>query len=146
MNVAIDLIERARNLGATLTSTGNKLKWRAPRPLPPDLLDDLRQHKSELLAALQEDEMRVLAGDDWAVLQSNTELMAAFSEVVKTRRMREQGEIPPHYTAITVCARCGPVYIFPGCGPSVEGCPWCLNRMAGRLIPTPSGVPRSSCG
>lgn len=146
MSAAFDLLQRVRDAGGVVKSEGNRLELRAPQPLPSDLMDDLRQHKAELLAALRLDQLRVLAGDDWAVLQSSPVLLAAFSAAIETRRMREQGEIPPHYTATTVCARCGPVHIFPGCGPSVEGCPWCLNRVAGSPIPTPNTAHHYSCG
>ena len=50
-------------------------------------------------------------------------------------RMRERGEVPDHYTATTTCTRCGPVPIFPGVPDKVQGCPWCLNRHAGKPIP-----------
>ena len=59
----------------------------------------------------------------------------ALIRAIQTRRMRERGEVPPHYTEVTVCAHCGPVPIFPGVTERVLGCPWCFNRM--RSLPIP---------
>lgn len=49
--------------------------------------------------------------------------------------MREKGRAPDHYTARTECKHCGPVPIFAGCPPEVDGCPWCFNRIKGLPIP-----------
>ncbi len=59
----------------------------------------------------------------------------ALAHAMQTRRMRERGEIPPHYTEVTTCARCGPVHIFPGVPDRVDGCPWCFNRVKGLPVP-----------
>ena len=45
-------------------------------------------------------------------------------------KMRERGEVPPHYTAVTNCQRCGTVPVWPGCPSEVIACPWCFT---GRL-------------
>jgi hypothetical protein len=45
-------------------------------------------------------------------------------------QMRERGEVPPHYTAVTNCQRCGTVPVWPGCPSEVIACPWCFT---GRL-------------
>ena len=50
MSVAHDLLNMARDFGYTLTVNGDMLKVR-PVP-PPDLLEELRAHKAELLALL----------------------------------------------------------------------------------------------
>lgn len=42
-----------------------------------------------------------------------------------TAEMVAAGIVPDHYTTATICRRCGPVPIFPGCPPDVLGCPWC---------------------
>ena len=57
------------------------------------------------------------------------------AELVEIIQMREQGEIPAHYTSTTTCKHCGPVPIWNGCPPEVKGCPWCLNRHSGLPIP-----------
>ena len=61
--------------------------------------------------------------------------LKALARAIQTRRMRERSEVPSHYTAVTVCAHCGPVPIFPGVAEQVQGCPWCFNRTKGLPIP-----------
>lgn len=80
-------------------------------------------------------ELRELAGKDWPELETNPALLECFADMVSVRKMREKGVVPPSYTAVTVCAGCGPVPIFPGVAEKVEGCPWCMNRAAGRPVP-----------
>ena len=80
-------------------------------------------------------ELRELAGKDWPDLEANPALLECFTEIVSIRKMRERGEVPPTYTAVTVCRHCGPVPIFPGVAERVEGCVWCFNRVAGRPVP-----------
>jgi len=43
-------------------------------------------------------ELRELAGDDWPELQSHPDTLEAFANAVQTRRMRESGLRPPHFT------------------------------------------------
>jgi hypothetical protein len=80
-------------------------------------------------------EMRALAGPDWPEVQADPALLESLAAAVQTRRMRERGEVPAHYTATTICAGCGPVPIFEGAPARVMGCPWCFNRAAGRPVP-----------
>ncbi len=49
--------------------------------------------------------------------------------------MRERGEVPSNYTSTIVCARRGPVPIFPRVAERVLGCPWCFNRAKGLSVP-----------
>ena len=84
-------------------------------------------------------ELRDLAGDDWPGLEADPGLMNAFAHAVRTRRMRERGEVPPEYTQIVHCEGCGPVPLWAGAPGRVVACPWCFNRVAGRPIPHPSG-------
>jgi hypothetical protein len=110
----------------------------AEGPLTDTFVERLRRHKHEVIAALHGltlDELRELAGKDWPELEANPELLECFAGMVQVRKMREKGIVPPTYTAVTVCAGCGPVPIFPGVAEKVEGCPWCLNRAAGRPVP-----------
>ncbi len=86
-----------------------------------------REHKHGLTV----DDLRELAGEDWPELERDPDLFAAFAHAIQTRRMREHGEVPAHYTATTTCKHCGPVPIFPGCPETVLGCPWCFNRVKG---------------
>jgi hypothetical protein len=97
--------------------------------------NSLRIAAAEQLHGIRIAELRELAGKDWPELEANPELLECFADMVAVRHMRERGEVPPSYTAVTVCAGCGPVPIFPGVAEKVEGCPWCLNRAAGRPVP-----------
>jgi hypothetical protein len=81
------------------------------------------------------DDLRAHAGKDWPEIESNPAVLECFADIVAIRRMREKGVVPPSYTRKTVCAGCGPVPIYEGVGPTVEGCPWCFNRAAGRPVP-----------
>ena len=89
-------------------------------------------------------ELQEAAGPDWCDVEANLELANALANVVKTRWMRERGQVPPNYTSITVCAGCGPVPVWPDCPEHVLACPWCFNRAAGRPIPTPIDLEREA--
>jgi len=81
------------------------------------------------------------AGQDWDLLQSDLRQMVAFAEIVRTRLLREMGEIPSYYTSTTLCKHCGPVPTWPKCPPEVEGCVWCFNRIKKLPMPgTPNAV------
>ena len=54
MSPAAALLTRVRAAGAELVVHGDGLRWRAPEPLPTELLVALKVHKSELLAYLRE--------------------------------------------------------------------------------------------
>jgi len=115
----------------------------------------LKTHKADLIAALSDQEnipaiaeiadrhgltfseLQEAAGPDWCDVEANLELADALADVVKTRWMRERGQVPPNYTSITICAGCGPVPMWPDSPEHVLACPWCFNRAAGRPIPTP---------
>jgi hypothetical protein len=105
---------------------------------------DLREHKPEILRELactntvngiHIAELRALAGADWPELERDPALLATFAHAVEIRKMRERGEIPPHYTKSVTCERCGPVMLWEGAPNTVVGCPWCLNRAAGKPAP-----------
>jgi len=50
------LIAKAQELGATfIPGEGDKLKVQAPAPLPQDLVEELKEHKPEILALLKVD-------------------------------------------------------------------------------------------
>lgn len=96
------------------------------------------RHATESCAVVASDatdELRQAAGKDWPELAANPVLLECFAHMVAIRKMRERGEVPPSYTATTICAHCGPVPIFPGVAEKVLGCPWCFNRVAGRPVP-----------
>jgi len=49
---SLGLLDRARHLGLTVEVAEGGLRVRGPRPLPADLIEELRQHRAEVLAAL----------------------------------------------------------------------------------------------
>ena len=49
---AMNLLRRVQDAGGSLEPNGGMLKVRAPKPLPVELVDELRQAKTELLAIL----------------------------------------------------------------------------------------------
>ncbi len=80
-------------------------------------------------------DLREAAADDWPEMASDRAVLEAFAHALATRRLRERGEVPPEYTASTVCSGCGPVPIFPGVPKGVLACPWCFNRLKGFPVP-----------
>lgn len=141
MNAA-HLIEQVRHAGGTIRADGGKLKLTAPRPLAPDLVETLKAHKAEVLATLIASrygltlaDLKAVAGPDWPEVQHNPALLDTLARALTTRRLREKGEVPAHYTAVTVCEHCGPVPIFQGVPEKVAGCPWCFNRLTGKPLP-----------
>lgn len=94
-------------------------------------------------------ELRDLAGPDWPELEADQSKLESFAKMISTRHMRERGQAPPSYTAVTVCRHCGPVPIHPGVAKTVEGCVWCFNRHAGQPVPrvtSTSSEPRKRGG
>jgi hypothetical protein len=89
-------------------------------------------------------ELREAAGPDWRDVEANLELADTLADAVKTRWMRERGQVPPNYTSVTVCAGCGPVPMWPDSPEHVLACPWCFNRAAGKPIPTPIDLEREA--
>jgi len=140
---ALDLIERIHAAGGVLLSEGDRLRVRAPQPLPDTMMAEIRKNKPLLLALANAEatygvtlaELRTAAGDDWGQFERDPALLLILADMIATRRLREKGIAPPSYTATTTCAHCGPVSIWPGCPPKVAGCPWCFNRAAGRPVP-----------
>ncbi len=140
MTPALDLIRQAEADGVRLEVEAGEVY--ATGKLTDAMIARLRAHKTDLRAALVADryglnvaELRTVAGPDWPECERDPALLEVLAHAVQTRRMLERGEVPPHYTATTVCAGCGPVPIFEGCPDRVLACPWCLNRAAGRPVP-----------
>ncbi len=131
---ALPIISEMSNHGISVRIEGNDLSLSAPKgTLTPQLLSKFRSKKSALLRSLLE--MREKAGSDWEEISSDPTKLKAFTELVMIVDMRQQGNVPDHYTATTECSHCGTVPIFEGCPPRVHGCPWCFNRIKGLPIP-----------
>ncbi len=80
-------------------------------------------------------ELKKAAGDDWGEIKNDPTQIQALSELLVIENMRSKGIAPNHYTSTTTCKHCGPVPIWDGCPPEVNGCPWCFNRIKGLPIP-----------
>ena len=139
---ALDLLT---DRGLSVTADGDRLIVAPAGRLNDGLRDFIRQHKPEILESLRGAvhgipmaDLRELAGPDWPELESDQELLETFALAVSTRRMRELGEVPSNYTAVTECAGCGSVPIWPNCPPRLLACPWCFVRAEGIPIPAPS--------
>ena len=80
-------------------------------------------------------------GSEWSELleNKNGELtereIPTAEDMVAITQMRERGVVPDHYTSETDCKNCGPVPIWPGCPPQINGCPWSFNRRKGLPMP-----------
>ena len=147
MNVA-SIIDEIQSVGGRIEANNGKLMLRAPSPLPDDLLRRIRINKPKLLETLRMksesgvhgipiSELRELAGDDWEELHENLDTLDSFAHAVATRRMRESGQRPTHYTQRSECAGCGLVWLWEGAPEYVQGCPWCFNRVKGVAVPKP---------
>jgi hypothetical protein len=90
-------------------------------------------------------ELEEAAGEDWAEVQDDVDVLESLARAVVNRRLRERGECPPHWTANCECAGCGPVFLWPGSPERVLGCPWCFNRAAELPIPRPVAVTCGTC-
>ncbi len=145
MNPA-ELLDEIQNRGIRLEARQDMLCFQAPKgTLTPELRQALRQHKPGLLRILPNAyygipvlELRQIAGDEWDTITE--EERQALAKAIHIRRMRERGEVPPHYTATTICDHCGPVPSFPGVGPRVTGCVWCFRRAKGLPVPRPRSM------
>ena len=58
---AREVLERIHDAGGSVVAEGDKLKFRAPGPLPADVMSLAKEHKSELLSLLSgsQEEMTV---------------------------------------------------------------------------------------
>jgi len=122
----------------TLTTTG-AIRVKGPSSVVSRWAQLIRQHKGELIDVLR------AAGDDWPELQENPNTLEAFVHAVQTRRMREQGLVPAHYTQPSHCEACGPVWLWQGAPEHVYGCTWCFNRVNGQPIPRPDSDHIPAC-
>ncbi len=151
MNAEALLVE-VQQMGVHLQVRGNKLRAEVPQDiLTPELMVKLKAHKTELLDILGKPgaeriaqdhgltlaDLKQSAGLDWPEIPEDRATLEALARAIQIRRMRERGEVPPHYTSTSICWHCGPVPIFPGVGEQVEGCPWCFNRVRGLSVPRP---------
>ncbi len=165
---AVETLSAAQAAGVRVGLDGTDLLIEADCAPPPELLDALGRDKSEILALLRTRnrgeirspitttelpnlhgltfaELEEAAGEDWPEVRDAPAVLEALAHAVVTRRQREWGECPPHWTERCECAGCGPVFLWPGSPARVLGCPWCFNRAEGRPIPRPVAVTCITC-
>lgn len=158
MNTAA-LVHKLQLQQVRLTADGDSIEIDGPEDAVTDaVIERLRERKPELLkylllTGILENAGIEATGEGWIVaiddLQGamsdddlrDSQLMTlngleALAYAIRATKMREQGQIPPGWSAISSCRHCGSVPIWEGCPPKVQGCPWCFNRIAGRPIPT----------
>ena len=125
---ALPAISEISKQGITARVEGDELVVSAPKgTLTPEVLAELKSKKPELLRSLRELQER--AGSDWDEVSADPAKLRSFAELVMITDMRHRGIVPEDYTANTECKHCGPVPIWEGCPPQVNGCPWCFNRI-----------------
>ena len=59
------LLERCRELGATLTPVDNRVIIKAPQPLPEDVIAALKESKPQLLAELRRQQYECWVLEEW---------------------------------------------------------------------------------
>lgn len=76
-------------------------------------------------------ELEEAANKDWFVISADSKMLKIFAFAVFTKKQRELGKIPEHYTSKTVCKRCGTVSVPKGLenGGHVLGCMWCITPL-----------------
>lgn len=69
MTTALELVRKARALGATLSTDGDRLELDVPVDFPDDLVEELRAHKASILSflVLPEEVRPVVAWAAWLV-------------------------------------------------------------------------------
>ena len=98
------------------------------------LTNALLERAAEAVPGVTPADLRVnLDAKDW----EDSDLIAfeplkALAHCIRNTRDLKARRVPKGWDAITECAVCGPVPIFPGGSKAVLGCPWCL---AGVLAP-----------
>ena len=165
---AAETLAAAHAAGVRLGLDGADLLIESDREPPLQLLDALRRDKPVILALLRtrdtgevspratatqspnlhgltRAELEEAAGEDWPMVRHDPAVLEALAHAVVTRRQREGGECPLHWTEHCECSGCGPVFLWPGSPVRVLGCPWCFNRAEGGLIPRPVAVTCATC-
>jgi hypothetical protein len=77
----------------------------------------------------------------WPDIEHNPLAIDALAHAMQTRRMRECGQIPPHYTQVVHCEGCGPVWLWQGSPERIQACPWCFVRVQGITPPHATHIP-----
>ena len=130
---ALPIFSELSDKGLRVRIDGPDLIISPKKALTPALASKIKKEKPALIQSLEE--IKRKAGADWDEIANDPAQLKTFAELLMIGDMRERGVAPDHYTGITECKHCGPVPIFEGCPPQVNGCPWCFNRRAGNPMP-----------
>ena len=130
---ALALFSEFSDRGITIRSDGPDVVVSPERALTPDLVKRIKGEKPALIRQLEK--IRQEVGEDWEEIANDPQQLKAFAELLMISEMRSRGVTPDHYTSTTTCKNCGPVPIWQGCPPQVNGCPWCFNRIKRLPIP-----------
>ena len=130
---ALALFSELSDRGITIRSDGPDIVVSPEKAVTPELVQRIKKEKPTLIRELEK--LQREAGNDWDEIASDPAQLKAFAELLMIVEMREKGICPAHYTSTTDYKHCGPVPIFEGVPEKVEGCPWCLCRVAGLPIP-----------
>ncbi len=139
---AAETVAAARAAGMRLGLDGTDLLIESDCEPPPQILDALRRDKPAILALLRTRDTSEVSP---LAMTNESPSLHGLTLAVVTRRQRERGECPPHWTEHCECAGCGLVLLWPGSPARVLGCPWCFNRAEGRPIPRPVAVTCGAC-
>lgn len=97
-----------------------------------------------LIRLAQADGLRVrellrLVKDESDTLANCTDAeVLAYARALHARARRRAGHVPREWSQLCQCQGCGPVWLWPSCPSVVIACPWCWNRVAGLLVPSPA--------
>ena len=130
---ALTILSELSERGIKVTPRGENVTVSPKDALTPDLVERIKSEKPALLSELEK--IRREAGNDWEEIAKDPKQLKAFCELLMIEDMRLKGVTPDHYTSTTTCKHCGPVPVWEGCPPEVNGCPWCFNRIKGLPIP-----------
>jgi hypothetical protein len=148
------LLRELASLGITLTPNSNQLQVTAPPgALTAGLRDRIAANKPALLALLSPNADRLLAvlryeglpdsllaRDDSTAAQlaaMTAAELVSYAHALHATAEREAGRQPAGWDHASLCALCGPVWLWRGAAAYVEACPWCANRKARKPIPRP---------
>ena len=130
---ALPIFSELSDKGLRVRVDGPDLVLSPKKALTSKLASKIKKEKPALIRSLREIQQK--AGADWDEIANDPARLKAFAELLMIGEMRERGIVPDHYTSETECKHCGPVPIFDGCPPQVDGCPWCFNRLQGLPMP-----------
>jgi hypothetical protein len=151
-----ELLEHVEAHGGALHLAGDRLKVRAPEPLPEAVMALVRGQREDLRHHLQQLEVRLgviagrhgwtvgeleeACGSEWEWLRVRPEVLEPVVAALAASQAIDRGEVPDGWTDTLQCPACGPVPIWPGGGAVTDavGCPWCGRRAQGLPVPAPT--------